>query len=237
MMKKAGRRAGRLTIHRTSRRMLGACPIQEELAYYDGIDGRPAYLGVLGKVYDVSTGSFYKPGGGYEFFSGRDASRAFVTGKFEGEGLTDDVVGLTPSQMVSLEEWVTFYPDHETYTYVGKLSGTYYDDDGNELDALRDARAQIDKGHGEKKKVKNAELEFPHCNSRWTRSEGGKVWCTDSLMKHREPKAKLVPRKSSKYNRCACIELDLEHDGSIEMQVYPDCPRTSATCVTSPPEV
>ena len=32
-------------------------------------------------------------GGGYPFFAGRDATRAFVSGEFEGDGLNDTVDG------------------------------------------------------------------------------------------------------------------------------------------------
>lgn len=46
-----------------------------------------SHLGVrsiVGHVFDVSNGRhFYGPGGGYEFFTFRDGSRAFVTGKFD----------------------------------------------------------------------------------------------------------------------------------------------------------
>lgn len=37
------------------------------------------------QVFDVSTGGSYKKGGGYDFFTGRDGSAAFVTGKFDDE--------------------------------------------------------------------------------------------------------------------------------------------------------
>ena len=60
------------------------------------------WLSVLGSVYDVSSGEFYTSGGGYAFFAGRDATRAFTTGEFEGEGLSDDVDGLTPAQCKGL---------------------------------------------------------------------------------------------------------------------------------------
>jgi hypothetical protein len=46
---------------------------------------------ILSKVFDVSTGGSYKKGGGYDFFTGRDGSAAFVTGKF------DDAVSNSPS--------------------------------------------------------------------------------------------------------------------------------------------
>jgi hypothetical protein len=52
-----------------------------------------------GDVYDVSANRrMYGPGGGYGFFSGRDAARAFVTGCFK-DDLTHDVRGLDPTQM------------------------------------------------------------------------------------------------------------------------------------------
>ena len=48
----------------------------EELAKFDGTnENGDVYLAVIGEVYDVSTGVFYKPGGGYEFFVGKDGSR------------------------------------------------------------------------------------------------------------------------------------------------------------------
>ena len=52
----------------------------EELAKFDG-SGEKCYLSILGEVYDVSSGEYYREGGGYEFFAGKDASRGFHTGK------------------------------------------------------------------------------------------------------------------------------------------------------------
>lgn len=54
---------------------------------------------VSGDVYDVSANRrIYGPGGGYGFFAGKDAARAFVTGCFK-EDLTHDIRGLDPKQM------------------------------------------------------------------------------------------------------------------------------------------
>ena len=67
----------------------------DELRAYDGTDpDKPIYLALNGSIYDVSAGrSFYGPGGGYHFFAGRDAARAFVTGCFDTD-LTPDMRGV-----------------------------------------------------------------------------------------------------------------------------------------------
>ncbi len=51
---------------------------KEELKQYDGLKGsKGLYLGILGKVFDVSKGvRHYGPGGGYHFFVGKE-SRAY----------------------------------------------------------------------------------------------------------------------------------------------------------------
>ena len=81
---------------------------REELKKYDGSEGSPGiYLAMLGQVFDVSKApQFYGPEGGYGFFAGRDASRAFVTGDFDEEGLIDDVAGLSSSDYIGLDEWI-----------------------------------------------------------------------------------------------------------------------------------
>lgn len=66
-----------------------------ELSRYDGTDpSLPIYVAVNGTIFDVSANPrMYGPGGGYHFFAGRDATRAFVTGCFA-EDLTDDMIGV-----------------------------------------------------------------------------------------------------------------------------------------------
>lgn len=44
----------------------------EELAYYDGTDGKPAYIAVDGKIYDVSNSSFWLNGGHNGYQAGQD---------------------------------------------------------------------------------------------------------------------------------------------------------------------
>ena len=54
---------------------------KQELSQYDS-ESEKTYIAVMGKVFDVSSGHYYKKDGGYGFFAGRDASRAYVTGNF-----------------------------------------------------------------------------------------------------------------------------------------------------------
>lgn len=48
---------------------------------------------------------------------GKDASLAFVTGDFTESGLTDDVSSLSPSQVMTLYDWLAFY--QKEYQAVG----------------------------------------------------------------------------------------------------------------------
>ena len=48
---------------------------------------------------------------------GKDGTRAYVTGKFDEEGLIDDVSGFEDNQMMEIENWIKFYD--ETYVFKG----------------------------------------------------------------------------------------------------------------------
>lgn len=54
---------------------------EEDLKAYDGTDpDKPIYLGINGIIFDVSASpAFYGPGGHYNHFVGKDATRAWVT--------------------------------------------------------------------------------------------------------------------------------------------------------------
>jgi len=73
---------------------------QKELAQYDGSDPKKnIYLAIKGEIFDVTAGRpYYAKGGGYGFFSGKDASRAYTTGCFETH-LTHDLRGLSKQQL------------------------------------------------------------------------------------------------------------------------------------------
>ncbi|KAL9051758.1 MAG: hypothetical protein Q9162_005810 [Coniocarpon cinnabarinum] len=98
-----------------------------ELLPNDGNNGNPVYLAIRGRVFDVTSGrNFYGPGGPYENFAGRDASRGLACGSFDEDMLTkdlqgplDDLKGLGDEEMDALRGWEERF--EEKYLIVGKL--------------------------------------------------------------------------------------------------------------------
>ncbi|KAK4465853.1 cytochrome b5-like heme/steroid binding domain-containing protein [Cladorrhinum samala] len=94
---------------------------------YNGENGQPVYLAVRGRVFDVSRGrNFYGPGGPYENFAGRDASRGLAKGSFDEEMLTKDLDGpldpltdLSRDELEAMAGWEERFL--EKYLVVGKL--------------------------------------------------------------------------------------------------------------------
>ncbi len=50
--------------------------------------------------------------------SGKDGTRAFVTGQFNEKGLVEDISDFTPLQMLEILNWQEFY--ETSYTYIGE---------------------------------------------------------------------------------------------------------------------
>ena len=93
-----------------------------ELAAMDGKDGKPLYLAIRGRIYDVTSGrSFYGYGRSYHHFVGRDASRAFATGCTQPACLVSHLDGLSSDDLREVDRWVELYEFHDKYSYVGKL--------------------------------------------------------------------------------------------------------------------
>ncbi|KAF2225637.1 cytochrome b5-like heme/steroid binding domain-containing protein [Elsinoe ampelina] len=94
---------------------------------YNGNDRPEVYLAVRGRVFDVSSGrNFYGPGGPYQNFAGRDASRGLACGSFDEDMLTkdlegplDDLKGLGDEEMEAMRGWEERFS--EKYLVVGKL--------------------------------------------------------------------------------------------------------------------
>ncbi|XP_059282097.1 membrane-associated progesterone-binding protein 4 [Lycium ferocissimum] len=199
----------------------------EELALYNGSDPNlPIFLGIIGSVFDVSKGkSHYGVGGGYNHFAGRDASRAFVSGNFTGDGLTDSLRDLSSAEVKSIVDWRGFY--FRTYIFVGKLVGRYYDSEGNPTKYLKGVEAKAARGAQLMEKQKNEEAKLPSCNSRWSQEEGSEVWCDDGYPRLvQRPTEIALTGKMSK--RCACFkEEDLGQPG---LEVYEGCDHFAKTC-------
>lgn len=94
---------------------------------YNGLKNMPVYLAVRGRVFDVTSGrNFYGPGGPYENFAGRDASRGLACGSFDEDMLTKDLEGpldtlsdLGQEELEAMRGWEERF--EEKYLVVGKL--------------------------------------------------------------------------------------------------------------------
>lgn len=94
---------------------------------YNGTNNMPVYLAVRGRVFDVTSGrNFYGPGGPYQNFAGRDASRGLACGSFDEEMLTKDLQapldkldGLGAEELEALRGWEERF--EEKYLVVGRL--------------------------------------------------------------------------------------------------------------------
>lgn len=100
--------------------------VPKTLAKYNGIDDPKVYLGVKGIVYDVTSGkAFYGPGGPYENFAGRDASRGLALNSFDPSVLTavekplDTLEDLNAEEKESLDNWESHFDGK--YKVVGTL--------------------------------------------------------------------------------------------------------------------
>ncbi|XP_071789674.1 neuferricin-like [Asterias amurensis] len=204
---------------------------KEEMGHYNGKEGsRGLYLAVYGQVFDVEKGArHYGPGGGYEFFSGRDATRAFVTGEFNEEGLGDDVEDFSPKQMMEVNTWVEFYK--KEYTHIGKVVGRFYDANGEPTEAYRQAEMVLEEGRQEKDKEDAENRRYPPCNSSWNQQEGSKVWCSDQsggIVRGWVglPRRYFLP--GSKNWKCVCV-----HDRDLSnphMKVFEGCGPSDISC-------
>lgn len=183
---------------------------QEDLAKYNGDkSGSKIYLAFLGIVYDVSGGSkHYGPGGAYAFFSGKDATRAFVTGQFDNDGLVDDVNGLSVDSFSSVRQWEDFY--EKDYKRVGRVIGAYYDKLGCPTSSIDYVKTMYRKLEEEEAKALEDTDQFPHCNSEFhAETNYHRVWCSDMSGGTKRnwigvPRQLYLPRE--KVHRCACVK-------------------------------
>eukprot|EP00794_Sanderia_malayensis_P013747 gene13747-15183_t len=205
---------------------------KEELAKYGALvtTTDKIYLAILGKVFDVSAGKrHYGKGGSYSFFTGIDGTKAFVTGDFNKEGLIDDITGLKDEQCLSLSEWQELY--FKDYTYLGKVIGNFYDENGFETPALKEFDVKLQQALQDKANDEEEKKVFPHCNSEWSEKDGTVLWCSNQSGGIKRDWAGL-PRKFFKPgqtdHRCACVNENNLKDKRL--RVYPGCSAESVSC-------
>lgn len=209
---------------------------QEELTAH-GPEAQAIWLVVLGEVFDVTKGEqYYGKDQGYSCFSGQDSSAAFVTGEFQGDGLTPSVEGLDPTQVKEIERWRGFY--HTDYTYLGKLVGYYYDENGEPKATMKAIAGMLVEAEEIEQKKKNWDKSFPRCNSKWSQADGGNVWC--SLKSGGVERTWTgLPRKYTKEGqtngRCVCVsDENMEKaNNHPRFSVYKDCDPKATQCKTS----
>lgn len=191
------------------------------------------YLAILGEVYDVTKGErYYGPGGSYHFFTGRDCSRAFVTGDFTESGLTDDILDLDPSDIKSLYQWKSVYV--KDYKYKGKLIGRFYDPEGKATQYKQQVDAIMKFADSAERKKSEGNLQFPPCNVEWSAELGSRVWCTKlsgGIQRNWEGVPRMLYLPGSDSHRCACVNL--ENHSALQkgnLKEYPDCHPKSTSC-------
>ncbi|KAF5016957.1 hypothetical protein F66182_11199 [Fusarium sp. NRRL 66182] len=94
---------------------------QEELAKANGSDGGKCYVAIKGKVYDVTGNKAYQPGGSYNVFAGKDASRALGKTSTKPEDARPEWQDLGDKEKGVLNDWITFFS--KRYNVVGVVEG------------------------------------------------------------------------------------------------------------------
>lgn len=98
--------------------------LQELHEFGNGRDGKPIYLSVFGRVYNVTAGAkYYGEGASYGMFAGKDVTRALCLGCKEQECLVRSTVGLTEKQIDEGKRWLSFFQLHDKYHFMGNLEG------------------------------------------------------------------------------------------------------------------
>lgn len=204
---------------------------KEELKLFNGVDNPELYLSILGNVFDVTRGKkHYGPNQQYNVFVGCDASRSFVTGRFDKEDVSDDVVDFSKDELRSLNHWIKFYK--KEYNQVGKLVGKYYFQNGKLTPYGEKVNELIKVAELVKENEKEELKKFPNCNVEWDVNQGSKLWCSNKSGGISRDWVG-VPRQyydvNTKSYRCACIKQD-QVDNIGNIKEYEDCEKDSNIC-------
>lgn len=214
-----------------------------ELENYRGQDGNDIYLAILGQVFDVTKGrKHYGPGGTYHFFTGNAGTRAFVSGDFSQQGLKENLDGLSLKDIQGISGWVDFYL--QQYTYIGKLVGHFYDENGNPTAAMDEFENLLVQAKQKQKEDDEDLNRFPPCNSETKVGVSRRIWCSENSGGIKRdwigvPRQYFQPGNSQA--RCACIRDkgppssggSSSNNGDLNnpnMKVYDGCEPTATSC-------
>jgi cytochrome b involved in lipid metabolism len=201
---------------------------EESLSQY--VNDDKLYLSILGKVYDVTSGKkHYGKGQGYHYFVGKDATKSFVSGQFEGE-VDHDLSDLPLKDILGIEDWAHFYDTHENYTYKGYLEGVYYKEDGKYNKAFYDYKKLLKKAKIEKVQREETKKLYPSCNTHWTQQTGGTIWCGDGKQQKTDDRVpRMIKLPGIKEPRCGCVPIK-KAEIRKDMEILPECDKYSHKC-------
>ncbi|KAK7692184.1 hypothetical protein QCA50_003807 [Cerrena zonata] len=93
----------------------------EQLKEFDGSNAdKPIYVAIKGTVFDVShKKETYGPGGSYNLFAGKDASKALGKSSLKEEDASSDYSSLPPNELKVLNDWHEFFA--KRYNIVGRV--------------------------------------------------------------------------------------------------------------------
>ena len=96
---------------------------KDDLKCFDGIHNTNIYISIKGEIFDVTNSDFYKPGGPYHVFAGRDASVGLAKMSHDVEFLDTDRYDwnncLDEKERKILDDWYDKYT--QKYKKIAKL--------------------------------------------------------------------------------------------------------------------
>lgn len=204
---------------------------KQELSKFDASQ-EAIYLGYLGLVFDVTTNQqHYGQDADYNIFTGKDATKAFITGNFTHD-LHDDIGDLDESLYGHLESWLSFYKT--TYPQLGRIEGSFYDSRGCPTSLMLKVNEGLRKAEERRVSEQKLERQLPECNSEWNvENKQGRVWCTNKsggVDRSWVGFPRIFDDGSGK--RCVCFNPDSpDAQQSVKlMNVYPGCDPQSSEC-------
>ena len=194
-----------------------------ELSLASADNSTHLYLSILGHVFDVSAGgSYYGKGGGYAFFAGRDATRAFATGDFTQDGLVESVENLSTTECLAIQKWLQFYQAHKKYAHIGYLEDSPYIVGSTR--AMREFQQCAKRGG----QVATDEKIRSTCSIDWNlQTRVRKVWCDTPGMVPR--KASFMESTGVLKEECMCIPIQQINERR-DLSLFGQCGERDTVC-------